>query len=71
MRDSTEMSCKNGHQMCICVTCNVKCCFDCKETKKHFREKHCGEGLAFNLLTGGLVYVWDEKLVQAPSLYCN
>ncbi len=65
------MSCKNGHQMCICLSCKVKCCYDCKQTKKHFREVHCGEGLAFNVLTGGLVYVWDDKLVQTPSLYCN
>lgn len=30
LRDQADMSCKNGHQMCICIMCHKKACFDCK-----------------------------------------
>ena len=57
--------------MFICVICQEKGCYQCKKIMKHVDDIHCGEGLAFSLLTGGFVYFWENRPLTLGSFYFN
>ena len=64
-------SCKNGHEICVCIICQEETCYDCSELSKHFIQKHCNEGISINLLNGRLMYFINGKITALDSIYCN
>lgn len=60
-----------GHNICICLICSWKGCFECNTCTIHANKVHNSDSLFFNFITGGFYHIYNGIIINIRSLYIN
>lgn len=60
-----------GHNICVCLICSWKGCFECKGCQKHTKDRHYNESIYFSFNEGGFYCESKRLTVQMRSFYVN